>query len=488
MKNHPPCNTTGNLDLLHHPAQEAFLDAKRMRLDDGSRAFRRMSLFAGRRGGKTRIGAIGAAEELAVPMSLGWACAPSYPELLDYVIPAVFASIPEDWIDDWVASRYLLKLKNGAQCAFRSLDDPERGRGPGLDWVWIDEARKVAEKAWDTILPALSDRRGVGWITTSPNGFDHCYRRWWVPAINNKPGYWSVKYRTCDNPKIDPEEIEAAREELDPLFFAQEYEGEFVTFAGAIYGTLLDSQILQDEARIKAVLPEYPNIDPSRSSIVGMDPGADHPFGACIAVATEAGLVVVGEHLKRNLPSYDHVTLIKQMCRGLAPERWAIDRSAKQMAIELSQHGIYATGANNDVVAGIQRVQSWLRIKKLWFIEPWCPRMVEQLRNYQWAENMASDGQARREQVKKIMDDLPDSLRYLVMLWPALPSMLDRPELDASERFLRSMADVPEEARWQVERMRRIEYADRGEDLSELDEPLISVDDTSQNGLGDFYA
>ena len=488
MKNHPASNATGRVDLLPHPAQSAFLEAKRIRLVDGTHAYRRYGLFSGRRGGKTRIGAIGAADELAIPNSLGWACAPSYPELQDYVIPAVFAAVPEAWIADWIASRFLLKLKNGAECAFRSLDDPERGRGPGLDWLWIDEARKVAERAWDTVLPALSDKRGIAWITTSPNGFDWCHRRFWTPAINGQAGFWAVKYKTSDNPKIDQEEIDNARRELDPLFFQQEYEGEFVSFTGAIYGTLLDTQILMTDRLIREVLPEYPNIDPTRSAIIGMDPGADHPFGAVLIVATEAGLVVCGEHHKRNKAAYDHAIDMRAMCRGLHPERWAIDRSQKQMAIELSQHGIYATAANNDVVSGINRVQSWLRTKKLWFIEPWCPRTVEHLRNYQWAENVGLDGGARREQVKKVLDDLPDALRYALMLWPELPSMLTRDEPDDVTRFLRDLETVPEPARWQVERMRKIDRQERGEDLSELDEMLTPVDDSTQHGTGDFYA
>ena len=487
MKNHPRSNASGVITLLPHPAQTAFLAAKRLRLTDGTRAYRRFGLFAGRRGGKTKIGAVGAADEMRAPHSLGWACAPSYPELQDYVIPAVFASVPEAWIDDWIASRFLLKLKNGAECAFRSLDDPERARGPGLDWLWIDEARKVAKRAWDTALPALSDKRGVAWITTSPNGFDWCHSRFWLPALAEKPGFWAVKYKTSDNPAIHAEEIAAAREELDPLFFQQEYEGEFVSFTGAIYGTMLDSQILTDDARIKAVLPEYPALDPTRSAIVGMDPGADHPFGAVLLVATDAGLVCCGEYHKRNTAAYDHASALRKMVRGLTVDRWAMDRSQKQMGIELSQHGIYATGANNDVVSGINRVQSWLRTRKLWFIEPWCPRTVEHLRNYQWADNLATDGSARREQAKKVLDDLPDALRYGLMLWPELPSMLGREEPDAMTRYTRALADVPAESQWQVARMRRIDMEAQGEDLSALDDTLEPVDDTGR-GLGDFYA
>ena len=741
MKSHPRSNDTGALHLLPHPAQAAFIEAKRMRLPNGQRAFDRFGVFSGRRGGKTMVGGLGVADEVTVPRSLGWACAPSYPELQDYVIPAVFQCIPEDWIDDWVASRFLLKLKNGAECVFRSLDDPERGRGPGLDWLWIDEARKIAKKAWDTISPALADKPGIAWTTTSPNGQDwcvlqgtevltyemghrpieslhvghhvwtrqgwkpithvtymglkpivtveagphrvtctadhkiatlhgwceagaliprtsrrtpalaattlaalytgvccivgmslrtmralklclhprgtqnvlpmrdslqvvgvdagaipaemvdfqpssdrtlrqtigesmrslfsvtptnpsnpnqtvpdigassvrgprpvpttvwgldttfgnplnpqirpfevsrvshgsmmpvwdigvkdaheflaggilvhNCYNTFWVPARDGEAGYWAVKYKTSDNPKISAREIERAKRELDPLFFQQEYEGDFVSFTGAVYGTMLDTQILKDHVRIKQVLPEFPDLDKSRSAIIGMDPGADHPFAAVLLVATEAGLVQVGEHLKRNTTAADHAIAMRAMCRGLTVDRWAIDRSARQVGIELSQHGIYATAVNNDVVAGIQRVQSWLGARRLWFIQPWCPKTVEQLQNYQWDENVATDGQARRERVKKIMDDLPDALRYATMLWPELPSMLDRDPDSAVDRFTRELRDVPETSRWQVERMRRISYEARGEDLSELDEMLTPVDNGTQQGTGDFYA
>ena len=133
----------------------------------GKRAYRILSLFAGRRGGKTKIGAVGAVEEMQ-PNTLGWACAPSYPELHDYVIPAVMELIPRHWIQNTSDSRLELTLKNGARVAFRSLDDPNRARGPGLDWAWIDETRKVSKLAYTTMLPALLDRKGVLINTTTP--------------------------------------------------------------------------------------------------------------------------------------------------------------------------------------------------------------------------------------------------------------------------------------------------------------------------------
>ena len=75
----------------------------------GIRGFRFFYLRAGRRGGKTRVGALSAIEEITIPDSKGWICAPSYPELHDYVMPAFFDQLPTAWFEhpltDWKEDR-----------------------------------------------------------------------------------------------------------------------------------------------------------------------------------------------------------------------------------------------------------------------------------------------------------------------------------------------------------------------------------------------
>lgn len=476
----PTANRTGEVELLYNPYQAAFLNALGQRTPAGLWAFTRLSLFSGRRGGKTKIGAIGAVQKMRQPDSMGWVCAPTYPDLHDFVMPAVFGALPEGWIKDYSAQYLTLTLTNGALCSFRSLEDPERARGPGLDWCWIDETRKVVKTAWDTMLPALVDRRGQAFFTTSPNGFDWCYRSFWLPAQLGEPGYWACKYRTSENPFISPEELASARRQLDPLFYAQEFEADFVTFTGAVYGTAIESQVLHNDGEIQAILPEWPKLDADRACILAVDPGSDHPFAGVLLVVCEKGLVVVGEYLARNKPAHEHVRGLHQLLgersprRALNPDRWAIDRSQKQWVIELAQHGLYFTPAENSVTAGINRVHSWLGARQLWFAESACPRLLEQMRNYRWAENTAPDGQSRKEAVIKLDDDLPDALRYGLMLWPELP------EVDTQATSKRALTSLPEDVRWQVERMRRIDGRETGlDDLGEPDD-LASLEDEAE--------
>ena len=478
-------NTGRGYELLYNPYQQAFLAALQKRTASGGYAFNRLSLFAGRRGGKTKIGGVATVLKAATPRQLLWVCAPTYPDLNDFVMPAVFEAMPIDWIADYKASFQTLILKNGTKIQFRSLDDPNKGRGPGLDFAWLDETRKIQQLAWDTLLPALADRSGQAIFTTTPNSFDWCYERLWAPAEQGEPGFWACKYRTIDNPFIKRAEIDALRRQMDPLFFQQEFEADFVSFAGRIYD--VESAILRTDDEIRArAIPEWPRINADRTTLVGLDPGADHPFAGVLLAVTEAGLVLIGEHLQRNKPVVEHVRLLRQLLekfnpdRPFLPERWAIDRSQRQTAIELAQFGIYAQQAENRVVDGIRRVQSWLAAGQLFFIERLVPQTIKQMRGYRWAENVRPDGQLKPEAVWKENDDLPDALRYAVMTWPELPQRDEQPSGGTRDLSNFTLAE-----RWALERMARIQRKERGLDDDE-DDGLLGVA-AGDSALGDFY-
>lgn len=450
-------NPQPQIALQYNPYQQSFLLARRLRVcpalcqDDegqrfswsanvhgntcpkcqtlGTRPYRRFFLRAGRRGGKTRIGALSAIEEMLIPYSVGWACAPSFPELEDYVLPAFFSQLPSSWFDhpltEWSEDRLSLMLPNKAQVHFRSLDDPNRGTGPGLDWLWIDEARKVQELAWDIIRPALTEKKGVAWLTSTPEwGEDWTHRRFYVPAEEARSGFWATTYRTVDNPIIDPAEVAEARETMPPDLFRREYEASIEYPTGTVFGDLIDA-CLADDARMKQWLPEWPRIDSSRESIAAIDPGTDHPFASSLIVATPFGLVFCNEYRERNKPFSIHAIELRKMAGGLQP-RWGVDRSAKQAAIELAQHGIFASqaglGGPGSVAASIQRLYAWMASGRLRISTSKCPQLIKELRAYRWAESKETVKGLGKDGVPyKKGDDLVDTARYGVMLWPELP-------------------------------------------------------------------
>jgi hypothetical protein len=417
----------------------------------GLRKFHRLTLLAGRRGGKTRAGSIAGAEEASIPNTIGWACAPTAPKLSRYVIPAFQQIIPVEWVADWKESSGDLWLKNGSLIHFQTLEDPDQGRGQGLDWLWIDEVCELTKKHWETISPSLTEKRGGAFFTTSPRSFDWVYEELYRRAEQGMPGYWAAKYQTSANPIISQDELDEAKLTMSDAMYRQEYEADFVIFTGAVYGGVIAPQILKTTAQIQSVLPEWPEIAPWRQVLIGIDTGADHPFGAVKLVSCDQGFVVVDEYLERDRTFLQHATNIKSIARS-ATAKYAINKNERQQSLELAQHGIFCQKAENDVVSGTERVKSWLQTRQLWFIEASCPKTISQMMSYRWAEPSQRDGQLRKERVFKLEDELPDCVRYALMTWPISPKA---PTPEANK--LRDISQLPEEMQGTIKRMRRSE-------------------------------
>jgi hypothetical protein len=423
------------------------------------RVFASLHLRAGRRSGKSLAGARAVREELALPGQVWWVCGPTFKHLHDATMPTLLRRIPPSWVANWNQDNLEMELLNGSMVQFRSLDDPERARGQGLTGAWLDEVAYIAERAWQVLEPSLSENAGVVISTTSPAGFDWSYDAFYKRAVlDHEPGYWAAQFETLDNPRFQQSpvlraKVEAARKSMPPDVFAAEYEGKDVNFTGAIYGDLVRRQELDDTAVAK-LIPEWPNLDASRSIVIGLDSGADHPFGAVQVVAVPEGLVVVGEYLERQQAMVTHLTSIRNAFQTprFANIKWAANRNEAQLRLEWGLRGIGVVPAVNDHAIGIQRVQSWLHTGQLWFVRSRVPKLIEQMRAYRYADNYASDGQKReREQVFKKKDELPDALRYAVMAWPELPKLPDAP---MTEREKRRWDALDERSRLDIERIR----------------------------------
>lgn len=393
------------------------------------RAYKSLHLRAGRRSGKSLAGAHAVRDELSINGQRWWVCGPTFKMLHDATMPTLLRLIPPEWVLNWNQDNLELELINHSLCQFRSLDDPERGRGQGLHGVWLDEAAFTSERAWNVLSPSLAENAGVVISTTSPGGFDWTYTEFYKRAkIDRRPGYWAAKFKTLDNPlfqqnEVLRREVEEARATMTPELFAAEYEGDDVNFTGAIYGQSIDAAAADDN-RIREWIPEWPNIDPSRQVIVGLDSGADHPFGAVLVVVCEQGLVVASEYLERQQAHVTHLSAIS-LRFGLARfanVRWVANKNEAQLRLEFGLRGVGVMPAENKHQIGIQRVQSWLLSKQMLISKSRCPKTVEQMRAYRWADNTMPDGQKReKEQVFKKEDELPDAVRYVCMGWPELP-------------------------------------------------------------------
>lgn len=447
-------NESTLVQLKYIPQQVAFLEALRARhcIEDhtwsmdfgnpaslncptcggkGYRDYGRMLLLAGRQGGKTRIGTLAAVLEASMPGARGWVSAPTYRDLVDVVEPAFFAQAPAHWREYWSLSDRTLNLPHGAHVAFRSLHDPNIARGPELDFWLVDEACQVSDEALEIGDPMLSIRQGIIIATTTPQGEDWVYEQLYTPAAAGVPGHWFATWKSADNPSQSGEYLAGKRATMSPEMYAQEYEASIVNFRGAIYGGLVDPCVVEDDVpdqlvRLKQFLPDWPYINPQLTTLVGLDPGSDHPFAGAFGVITSAGIVIAAEYEERKSAIMLHARRLKELALT-TNLRWVCDRSQAQTMIELAQHGIMAAATESgpgSVDAGIERLKTWMLSGQLIIVKSRCPRLIARLKSYRYADSKKNDGSTGKQEPYKKNDDLPDALRYLVMSWPHLPQIV----------------------------------------------------------------
>lgn len=459
------------------------------------RAFNRFLLLAGRGGGKTLIGAHAVREELMIPGVVWWVLGATYKLLWDSTFPTLVGLLKPSWIKRWDAEHTEITLQNDSVVAFRSLEDPERARGPhGVGGVWFDEAAQSPERAWHVGTPMLIKAGGIAIATTTVLGYDWTYDQIEQKAlIQRERGYWAAKWKTLDNPlfrtnRVMREEIERARRTMTPAFFSQEYECERANAEGLVYGDMVRKNVLLDDEAVRKYIPEWPNISPSRRILVGLDEGGDHPFGAVMIVMTDKGLVVVSDYLERmKAHSAAHDDIYLKMGLGHFPERsFAGNKNALNLRLEWGLKGTGVIQAESKQEVGIQRVQSWLLTGKLKFAYT-AKRCILQCGAYRYADNTRpSTGEKRdKELVFKLKDELPDALRYALMAWPELPDADAEPMTEAEQDRWNAFDD---KTRWELDEQKLLWKAKRGGGVDlQPDEDGFPMGNVYQHNVDDLF-
>ena len=198
-------------------------------------------LACGRRWGKTKTGELACVEGHG-PREGGhrgaldggniWWVAPSYP-IANMIWRSLKTSLKDGWETKNENDRRIV-LPGGGSISVKSADNPDSLRGDGLDGCVLDEAAFMKKDAWAAcIRPALSDKRGWAMFLTTPNGLNWFHDIW--QDVPNRKGWKRWQRPTSDNPLIDDDELDAARREVGPYLFSQEYEAQFLTAGGGLF-------------------------------------------------------------------------------------------------------------------------------------------------------------------------------------------------------------------------------------------------------------
>lgn len=213
--------------------------------------------------------------------SVGTIVAPTYPMLRDATYKT-FTEIARPLIKRFNETRFIATLRNGTEILFRSGDDPDRLRGPNLNWFWLDEGAYCDESVFDVMLGRIRVDPANAWVTSSPNRKNWLYHAF---GPGNPYGYSLHQSSTRDNHHLPKDYVATLSNRYSSAFAEQEIEGRFIDLEGA---------------RIKRDWLRYSTNPEIVSYAIGVD--------LAVSLKTEAdytAIVVVGEDPAGNIHVVD---------------------------------------------------------------------------------------------------------------------------------------------------------------------------------------
>lgn len=358
----------------------------------------RFSGFVGGIGsGKTFAGAVKSLIALDRG-GLGLILAPTYPMLRDATL-RTFLELAGRQVKTFHKSETRAEMSNGAEVLFRSSDEPDRLRGPNLDWAWLDECALMHAQTWDIIIGRLRGHGKAGpcWVTTTPKG-----RNW----LFTRQGEMTVfKARTRDNIYLDEEFIRSLESAYTGSFARQELEGEFVSYEGLVYEEFnRDIHMLQRE---RSEFMEY---------IAGVDEGYSNPAVIGVwGIDSDGRMHMSEEFYQRRVLQGDVVGEAKRLQVKYGIGTFVVDPSAAGLIAEMQSVGLAVTPARNAVFQGIQTVKARLARARdgrpRLTIAPSCVNAAAEFESYAWKEG--KDGM--KDEPEKVNDHAMDMMRYAVM-------------------------------------------------------------------------
>ena len=243
-------------------------------------------LVAGRRFGKSYLSCVellrGAINN---PGETFFYCAPTYRMAKDIAWKVLKKLVPKPWIKTKNETDLKLELVNGSTIELKGTENAMALRGRSLSGVVLDEAAFMDAEVWfEVIRPALADKQGWALFISTPDGTASWFYDLWCYCEDDPTNEWKRWcYTTIEGGNVPADEVEAARAQLDPRTFRQEFEASFENLTGLVAISFSDDNISTDAKDI--------SIQPL---LLGVDFNVDPMSGIC-AVKDKDTLYVFDE-------------------------------------------------------------------------------------------------------------------------------------------------------------------------------------------------
>jgi hypothetical protein len=368
-------------------------------------------VVAGRRFGKTHLSIRELCFHARVPDQEVWYVAPTYRQAKQIVWRKLKNKLQDlNWTKKVNESELTIILKNGSQISLKGADNADSLRGVGLDFMVMDEFADVEETAWTEVLrPTLADKQGKALFIGTPKGIGNWAHDLYTMPLDQPTVWASFQYTTIDGGQVKPEEILAAKQDLDERTFRQEFMATFETYSGRIYYAF--------DRKLNCIAPD--SIDLS-VIYIGMDFNID-PCSACVAVRQGDVLYVIDEIRMFSSNTQEIVEEIKS--RYPSSKIWiypdpagsarktsaggATDHTILQNAGFIVKSPRAHTPVRDRINAVNSRLSDATGIRRL-FIHPKCKYTIEGLERHTYKENSSQPDKDSG------YDHMMDALGYMV--------------------------------------------------------------------------
>jgi hypothetical protein len=282
---------------LHHKQMEVYRSPHRFRV-----------VVAGRRWGKTQLAKTMLSKYARIKNRLIWYVAPSYRMAKQIMWPEMLAALPAKWIKKVNETTLTITLINNTRIELKGADNPDSLRGVGVHFLVMDEVQDIDPQAWKKVLrPTLTSTGGHALFIGTPKSYNFLYELYVAGQneTNMEMGRWkSWQFPTMTSPFIPPEEIQAAKDDMDEKSFNQEFNASFETMSGRVYHAF-------DR---KTHVGKYP-FNPALPIWIGQDFNID-PMSSVIMQPQDDGSVWVVDEI--NLPSSN----TDEVCNEIERRYW----------------------------------------------------------------------------------------------------------------------------------------------------------------------
>ncbi len=168
-----------------------------------------------------------------------WYIAPTYMMAKQILWDELKQALDSRYIKKINDTTMTIVLVNNSEISLKGADKPDTLRGVALHTIILDEFQDMKPDTWYKVLrPTLSSTRGDALIIGTPKGYSAFYDLWKIgqdPQMVKRGQWESWQFVTADSPFVPEDEIDAARMDLDPKSFEQEYLASFNTMSGRVY-------------------------------------------------------------------------------------------------------------------------------------------------------------------------------------------------------------------------------------------------------------